>query len=88
MTVLEARLGSIVRVTADCQWASAGSQGKIVGYYFLGQSIHAISVRWELPDQDAVEPTIIPRDHLKEIELVPRTETSRPRSLVGNSTGS
>jgi hypothetical protein len=86
MTVLEARLGSIVRAMAGCQWASAGSQGKIVGYYFLGQSIHAVSVRWDLPDQESVEPTIIPRDHLNEIELVRAAETTRsPSRAVGTA---
>ena len=82
MTVLEARLGSIVRAMAGCQWASEGCQGKIVGYYFLGQSIHAISVRWDRPDQHLLEPSIIPRDHLEQIEIVPRVHDRRPQSAV------
>jgi hypothetical protein len=76
MTVHEARLGSVVRAKADCQWATAGSLGRIIGYYFLGYHIHAVSVRWNLPDQDAAEPTIIPRDHLKEIEVVPNASAT------------
>jgi hypothetical protein len=78
MTVLEARLGSIVRAMAGCQWASEGCHGKIVGYYFLGQSIHAISVRWDRPDQHLLEPSIIPRDHLAHIELVKLQDRRAP----------
>jgi hypothetical protein len=69
MTPQEARLGATVRASGGCQSASAGTVGKIVRHYFLGLSIHAVSVRWEVADPDA-EPVIIPRDHLEEIELV------------------
>jgi hypothetical protein len=83
MTPHEARLGATVRASDGCQSASAGTVGKIVRHYFLGLSIHAVSVRWEVADPDA-EPAIIPRDHLEEIELV-ETERSTSRSFVSSA---
>jgi hypothetical protein len=84
MTPHEARVGATVRASGGCQSASAGTVGKIVRHYFLGLSIHAVSVRWEVADPDA-EPTIIPRDHLAAIELV---ETDKSQSSEGSTSPS
>jgi hypothetical protein len=70
MTATEAKVGSVIRTTVDCPPAPAGTVGKIIGHYFIGYHIHAISVRWELPDQPEVEPAIIPRDHLGQLEVL------------------
>ena len=70
MTPHEAKVGSVVRTTVDCPPAPAGTVGRIIGHYFLGFRIHAISVRWELPDQSQVEPVIIPRDDLGQLEVL------------------
>jgi hypothetical protein len=70
MTAHEAKVGSVIRTTVDYPPAPAGTVGRIIGQYFLGFHIHAISVRWELPDQSQAEPAIIPRDHLGQLEIL------------------
>jgi hypothetical protein len=79
MTATEAKVGSVIRATVDVPPAPAGTVGKIVGHYFLGFHIHAISVRWDLPQQQDMEPTIIPRDHLGQLEILSSRPSLSPR---------